>query len=340
MAERRQPEAARGHFAPKRKDDLSETFSIVVSIFGLIGLGYLVAWSGLLSAAVGEKLLDFVFTLAIPLLIFDTLATADLHGVSPWRIWGAYFAVFAIIWAVSDLMVRRLFGRDARAGIVAGGSAAYSNGVLIGVPLMQAALGDGGTVFLIIIIAIHLPLLMLISVVLNEWVLVAADKGADAVSRRESLLRLLGTLVRHPILIGIVLGLLWRLTGLAIPEVAAKVIEPLAKSAGPLALFASGMALVSYGIARQVKPAIAISALKLFLMPALVFVASRAIGLSPIGVAALTLTASCPTGVNVFLIASRLGTGQALASNTLLISTAAGVVTVTLWLSVVQATLQ
>ena len=75
-------------------------------------------------------------------------------------------------------------------------------------------------------------------------------------------------------------------------------------------------------------------------MPALVFVASRAIGLPPIGVAALTLTAACPTGVNVFLIASRLGTGQALASNTLLISTAAGVVTVTLWLSVVQATLQ
>ena len=186
MAERRQPEAARGHFAPKRKDDLSETFSIVVSIFGLIGLGYLVAWSGLLSAAVGEKLLDFVFTLAIPLLIFDTLATADLHGVSPWRIWGAYFAVFAIVWVVSDLMVRRVFGRDARAGIVAGGSAAYSNGVLIGVPLMQAALGDGGTVFLIIIIAIHLPLLMLISVVLNEWVLVAADKrGRRGLAPRE-----------------------------------------------------------------------------------------------------------------------------------------------------------
>ena len=48
--------------------------------------------------------------------------------------------------------------------------------------------------------------------------------------------------------------------------------------------------------------------------------------------AVVTLTAACPTGVNVFLIASRLGTGQALASNALLISTAAGVVTVSLWL--------
>ena len=84
------------------------------------------------------------------------------------------------------------------------------------------------------------------------------------------------------------------------------------------------MALVNFGMARQIKPAIAISVLKLFLMPALVFVAARAIGLPPIGVAALTLTAACPAGVNTFLIASRLGTGQALASNTLLISTAGG----------------
>jgi len=82
-----------------------------------------------------------------------------------------------------------------------------------------------------------------------------------------------------------------------------------------------------------------LSVLKLGLMPALVFVVARAMGLPPVGVAALTLTGACPAGVNTYLIATRLGTGQALASNTLLISTAAGVVTVALWLVVVQATL-
>ncbi len=315
---------------------MSETLSIVVSIFGLIGLGYLAARTGLLSTAVGEKLTDFVFTLAIPLLLFDTLATADFHGVSPWRIWVAYFIPFAVVWIVSHLMIRRIFGRDARAGIVAGGSAAYSNGVLIGLPLMQTALGESGTVFLIVIVAVHLPVMMLISVFLNEWALAAEGIATGTESRREVFVRLAISLARHPILIGILAGLLWRVTGFGIPSVAAKVIDPLARSAGPLALFASGMALVNYGIARQVKPAIAISALKLFLLPALVFVAARAIGLPTVGVAALTLTAACPTGVNAFLIASRLGTGQALASNTLLISTAAGVATVTVWLSVMQ----
>ena len=109
---------------------LSETLSIVVAIFGLIGLGYAAARSGLLAASVREGLTEFVLKVAIPLLLFDTLATADLQGLSPWRLWAAYFVPFAAVWALSHLMIRRVFGREARAGVVAGGSAAYSNSVL------------------------------------------------------------------------------------------------------------------------------------------------------------------------------------------------------------------
>jgi hypothetical protein len=49
-------------------------------------------------------------------------------------------------------------------------------------------------------------------------------------------------------------------------------------------------------------------------------------------VEAVTLLASTPTGVNAYIVASRFGTGQALASNTLLYSTAAAIATVGLWL--------
>lgn len=318
---------------------MSETLSIVVSIFGLIGLGYVAARTGLLSSGVGERLTDFVFTLAIPLLLFLTLATADFHGVSPWRIWAAYFIPFAIVWVVAHQMIRRVFGRDARAGVVAGGSAAYSNAVLIGLPLLHTALGEAGAVYLVVIVVIHTPVLMLIGVFLNEWALVADGAETETGSRREALWRVCVALVRHPILIGIAAGLVWRATGFGIPEVVTKVIEPLARSGGPLALFVTGMTLVNYGIARQVKPAIAISALKLFLLPALAYVASRLIGLPPLGVAALTLAASSPTGVNVFMLATRLGTGEALASNTLVISTAGAVFTVALWLTLLQTTL-
>jgi hypothetical protein len=317
---------------------VSETLIIVVSIFGLIGLGYAAARTGLLSSEVGERLADFVFTLAIPLLIFDTLAEADLHGISPWRIWAAYFLPFAIVWIASNRLVVHLFGRDSRAGIVAGGAAAYSNAVLIGIPLIQTVFGESGMVFLIVIVVVHLPIFMVVSVILNEWAL-AANGAAGEPSRGQTWRRLGISLATHPILIGIALGLLWRVTGLVVPPVAAAVIDPLARSAGPLALFAAGMALVNYGMARQIGPAFAISALKLVVMPALVLASAWAIGLPPLGVAAVTLVSACPTGVNAPLLAIKLGTGQALASNVLLISTAGGVLTVTLWLIAMRALL-
>ncbi len=314
-----------------------DTPAIIVGIFGLVGLGYASRRTGLLAASVGRGLTDFVFKAAIPILLFDTLSSADFQELSPWRIWAAYFIPFALIWACGRLTIRHVFGRDERAGIVAGGSAAFSNGVLIGLPLMQAAFGEAGTIYLIVIVAVQLPVMMLVSVVLHEFA-TSAESEASGLrgSRGEAARRLALALATHPILLSILAGLLWRLTGIQAPGVALSILDPLARAAGPLALFAAGMALLDYGVARQVRPAFAIAALKLFVMPALVFACAQALALPPLGIAVVTLTAACPTGVNAFLIARRLGAGQALASNAMLISTAGAVVTVSLWLVLLQ----
>jgi malonate transporter len=317
---------------------VSEVLSIVVSVFGLVALGYATAVTRLLSASTAPALSEFVFIVAIPCLLFDTLATADLRGISPWGIWVAYFIPFALVWAFGHVLTRHVFGRDVRGAIVGGVSAAYSNAALIGIPLIGAAFGENGTVFIIIIVSVHLPIMMLASVVLNEWAITSS--GGDRRSgRAEALRRTAVALVRHPILLGIAAGAAWRMTGLAIPRVLAGIIDPLGRAAGPMALFASGMALVSYGATRQIRPALAISVLKLVLLPALVFAAGRMLGLPPLAIAVLTLTAACPTGVNAYLLAHRFGTGEALASNAMLFSTAAGVATVALWLGVLRATL-
>ena len=69
------------------------------------------------------------------MLVFRTLALAEFGGASPWGLWGAFFAVFAVMWVLGSRTIRRLFGRDARAGVVAGISTAYGNTVLVGIPL-------------------------------------------------------------------------------------------------------------------------------------------------------------------------------------------------------------
>ena len=49
----------------------------------------------------------------------------------------------------------------------------------------------------------------------------------------------------------------------------------------------------------------------------------------------IVITAACPTGVNAYLVANRFGTGQALASNAITLTTGLAVVTVAVWLNVV-----
>ena len=192
---------------------MSETVSIVVSIFGLIGLGYLTVRVGLLSVEVGDRLSDFVFTLAIPLLLFTTLATADFHGLSPWRIWAAYFIPLAIIWVAGDQVVapplrarparrhrRRRIGRlfergPDRAAAPGSGARASRHGVHGRDPCRAPAGADGDGGFL------------------NEWV-GASDGGEGSGGSRRAVFSRLGlSLVGHPILIGIFAGSLWRVTG-------------------------------------------------------------------------------------------------------------------------------
>jgi malonate transporter len=316
---------------------MAQIADIVLPVFGLIALGYAAAWSGLLRRETGEALSDFVFIVAIPVLVFRTLATAIFEGASPWGLWIAYFAVFAVMWVIGSMTIRRLFGRDARAGVVAGISTAYGNTVLVGIPLALTAYGNAGAVAMALIIAIHLPVMMTSSAILivraeRRDGIVHAEPGARA------LLRGLGlNLARNPLIIGLVLGALWHVVGVPLGGLPRTIVDRIADVAATLALFAMGMSLRNYGIRGHIQAGLVLAALKLLLMPALVLVTARyLVPMPPVWIKVAVVAAACPTGVNAYIVAARFRTGEALASNAITISTALAVVSMTLWLTVIE----
>lgn len=316
---------------------MAQIVDIVLPVFGLIALGYAAAWSGLLRRETGEALSDFVFIIAIPVLVFRTLAMAAFDGASPWGLWIAYFAVFAVMWVIGSVTIRGLFGRDARAGVVAGISTAYGNTVLVGIPLALAAYGDAGAVAMALIIAIHLPVMMTTSAILivraeRRDGVVHAEPGARAILRGLGL-----NLVRNPLIIGLVLGALWHVLGAPLAGLPRIMVDRIADVAATLALFAMGMSLRNYGIRGHIQAGLVLSALKLLLMPALVLIAARyLVPMPPVWVKVAVIAAACPTGVNAYVVAARFRTGEALASNAITISTALAVVSMTLWLTVIE----
>lgn len=308
---------------------MAAILDILLPVFGLIGIGYVAAWSGLLSNKVADGLNAYVFNLAIPMLLFRSMVDATLPDIAPWGYWLSFFGGVGLVWLVA-LGGLSMLGRTGVARAIASFGATQANTVLIGLPLVVQAYGEAGLVPVFLLVAIHLPVMMCVATVLVE----SQDRQA---SRRAMLLRLVRQLASHPILIGIGLGLLTRFSGLGVPDAARTLLTQISATGVPCALIATGMGLKHYGVKGDIAPIIFLSALKLLLHPLLVLLLARYVfGLPDLFVGAAVLLAACPSGINVYLLADRYGVGRRVAAGTIVISSVFALFTTGFWLYVLM----
>ena len=295
---------------------------IVLPVFVMIAIGYLGRRTGLLTNRTGDGLSDFVFTLAVPCLLFRTLARAEIPQIQPWGYWIAYFTGVLVCWALAMFVASRILGRNGPAVVACGFSAAQSNTVLVGIPVILKAFGDAGAVPLALLLAIHLPVTMTAATLLAE-------------GRQASARQIIGKLLTHPIIVGILLGSAFRpLVGSA-PETLWTVVDLLADTAVPSALVCLGIALHRYGLESGLKLPLILSALKLGLHPLIVFVlATMVFSMPPVWSGVAVMFAACPCGINAYLFAERYKDGMAEASTAIALSTALSVVTMVMWLAI------
>ncbi|WP_208986363.1 AEC family transporter [Pseudovibrio sp. Ad13] len=311
---------------------LFSTLQVVFPIFATVGVGYGFGYAGLLSKQVGDNLSTFCITVLIPVLIFRTLATSDLAGLSPWALWGTYYTALATSAVLGAYMVRKVFGREARAACIGGFSAAFSNMSLVGIPVITSAFGQEALVPISLIISVHAPSVTLVFVLAMERAVVV-DGYQEARPFKDVMHSLFTTLIKSPLVIAILLGVGWNFSGYELPVLLDGVLHPLAKAASPVALFSVGMTLLNYGVRGNIAIGSVLSLLKIVLMPALVLaLGAYVFPLSPLWVAVATLAAACPTGVVAYLYASQFGTGHAMSANSISLTTIFSIITMSFWL--------
>jgi hypothetical protein len=294
---------------------------VVLPVFGLIALGYLARWSKLLRESTGEGLSDFVFVLAVPCLLFRTLAKAEIPQAQPWGYWIAYFTGLAIVWALAMLIASRLFARKGPELVVSGFAAAQSNTVFVGVPMILKAYGEAGAVPLGLLLAVHLPVTMTAATLLAE-------------GRSASFPMMLRRLFTHPIIIGIILGVLARPVVTSLPEPFWTLIDLIAAAAVPCALISLGIAMRRYGLESGLGLPAALSALKLGLHPLIVYLlATKVFDMPAHWAGVAVLFAACPCGINAYLFAERYRQGVADASSAITLSTLLSLFTTAAWLT-------
>ncbi len=317
---------------------MSLVLSIVAPIFILIGLGTLTAKFKLLAPTTADALTQFVFLVAVPALMFRTIATADFGEANPLFLWISYFAGVAPVFALGMWIARRFAGADRRGAVIAGVSASFSNLIFVGIPVAERAFGREGLDVLALIISIHLPVMMTASTLLLERAAVADAKAgatsAPAVSGSLArTLRQVGrNLSRNALVYGLAGGALWRLTGLPLDGPLGEVLRLLGSTAGPIALFAVGLSLPRYPIRGAIGAPVAITGLTLILQPLVVLLVGSLL-LPPLWLTVAVVAAASPIGVNAYIFATYFRTSEGLAATVIVVSTIVSAVTLTGWLA-------
>jgi len=296
---------------------------IIVPVFGIVGIGYAAARLGWFRSDANKGLSAFVFDFAIPAMLFRTMATTALPDHIEWGYLLSYFGGGYGAWLIGSLLSHFVFRRHGAEPAIAGMTGGFSNTVMLGVPLVLTAFGDQATLPLFLIIACHSWQLLSVVTVQAE-----ASIGAREDMRRLPVNVAKG-LVRNPIIIALLGGVLWNIAGLELPHVVDTLTATLGRAALPCAVFAMGASLAGYRLAGSLGEAGIGVVLKLVLHPVLVWVlATHVFAVDPLWRDVAVLLASLPVGINVYLMAERYQAGIAPTVTAVLISTAVSVLTV------------
>ncbi|MEM9774100.1 MAG: AEC family transporter [Chloroflexota bacterium] len=131
------------------------SFIIIFPIFAIAGLGFLLALTPLFDRSHIQGLSQFVFYVAIPALLFQSLSQVNLPEQINWQFVGSYYIVVIAIYAAGFLVNKLLFRGSRRSSAIFGMASSYSNMVLIGIPIVNATFGDDGLVPIVVLVSIH-----------------------------------------------------------------------------------------------------------------------------------------------------------------------------------------
>ncbi|MDF2980152.1 MAG: family transporter [Actinomycetospora sp.] len=313
---------------------MADLLGRILPVFAVIAAGAVAGRFERFGERTATVLNDLVYWIALPALIFTSVAGADLSAGVPGSALIASVAVLLVAYALGSLaalLVRRP-PREANAvGLVAG----WGNVGYLGIPLTVAVLGPAAAFAASLTSTLHTALA--ISVFLVVATLHGRGRGEDGAVALPALLarRVLG----NPVVIGIAAGLAVALSGLALPRPLATTVEMLGDLAAPGGLLALGILLRgAVGSLRESRaqwvPIGAAVLIKLVVMPLLALGAVAWLGIPAPWAAVLVVMCALPDAATVFVLTAQYRTWYRESTAVVVITTVLSLLTLPLVLLV------
>ena len=319
----------------------SVVLSSLLPVVLVIATGFGAARLGLVRSEAIKDLSNLSFLVLTPALLFRTMASVHIEQLDFLPV-VSYF-IGALLLFFGTLFVMGFHRR----GAVLALACTFSNTVMIGIPLVSFAYGDAGLVVLLTLVSLHALVLLTTGTMVLELSVARENarhaqtlSGASAFGVPSRLRTVLGAArsgIVHPVPLPILLGLAFAQTGWAIPPVIDKPLLWLGSAFSPLALMLVGMTMAGRTAKEHWKTAGGLALAKNLVLPLLVALTGRMLGVGGLHLTVMVVAASLPIGANVFLFSQRYQVAQGEVTAAVALSTLLALITVSVAMSLFPA---
>ena len=302
-------------------DSFIFSLNTTLPVFLVIAAGMLLKKLGVFSESYASMTDRFVFKVALPVLLFKDIANMDFR--QDFDVKFVLFCVCATLcmflgtWALSALFIR---DKSIIGSFVQG--SARGSAAILGIALAVNIYGSSGLAPLMILSAV--PLFNVLSVIILS---VHNFSGTSKVGAGT----VLKNIITNPIILGILCGIPFSLLDIKLPLALSKTVDSISGVATPMALLAIGASFSFESAKQKLKPAIAASFIKLFLLPCIFLPVAVLFGFSGSALVAIFVMIGSPTTVTCYIMSKNIGNDHVLSSNIIMLATLFSSVSVTFW---------
>lgn len=279
-------------------ENLIFCLNATMPIFLLMVLGYLFKKYNIFSDGFVSTANSFVFKIALPVLVFEDLATENFYDA--WNTGYVLFCFIATFISITiAIIISRFFCDKNTQGEFA--QASYrSSAALLGIGFIQNIYGTSGMAPLMIIGTV--PLYNVMAVTILSF-LKPEHPSIDKGSIKNTLIGVL----KNPIILGIALGLLWSVLKLPHPVIMAKTLGYVGSMATPLGIMAMGAGFKIKGSKKHLPSALFATFLKLILWCAIFLPLAIHFGFYKDKLIAILVMLGSPSTISCYIMAKNMG---------------------------------
>lgn len=301
------------------------SINTTIPVFLVMVLGWALREKGMLNdnfVAVANK---FNFSVTLPVLLFRDISTVDIRAVFDLKYVLfcalASSACFWLIWGGVKLFLK---DKTLRGAFVQ--ASFRSSAAVMGLAFIQNLYGASAMGPLMIIGAV--PLYNIYSVLVLTFEADTSDDSPDTGKIKKACINI----IKNPIIIAIVLGLISALLKLEYPAIVNKTISNVAQMATPLALIALGAGFEGRKALAKIKPTIAASLIKLVIQPLVLLPVAYALGFSGEKMIGIVVMLAAPATPSCYIMAKNMKNDGVLTASIVVATTLLSAFTLTGWL--------